>query len=112
MPSTYFVYIMASRSQVLYIGVTNALGRRVAEHKSKRLGGFTARYQVDSLVYCELFANVADAIRREKQLKGWRRSRKAALIESVNPEWKDLSVDLAALHGIAWVAPDGMRPAG
>ena len=88
---TYCVYIMASESGVLYIGVTNDLERRVIEHKKKRVPGFSARYNVQKLVYFESFGNVRDAIAREKQLKGWLRKRKVALIESVNPHWNDLS---------------------
>jgi putative endonuclease len=94
---SYFVYIMASRSQVLYVGMTNNLARRVQEHKTKQPEGFTSRYQVDSLVYCECFQSVRDAILREKQLKGWRRARKVALVEAANPEWQDRSADLASL---------------
>jgi putative endonuclease len=93
----YFTYIMASRSGTLYTGITNDLTRRVAEHKAAAQPGFTARYCVDRLVYCESFPSVTDAIAREKQLKGWKRARKVALIESANPEWADLSADLASL---------------
>jgi putative endonuclease len=88
---TYSVYIMASASGVLYIGVTNDLERRVFEHKNKRVPGFSARYNIQKLVYFETFGDVRAAIAREKQLKGWLRSRKVALIESTNPQWKDLS---------------------
>ena len=88
---TYCVYIMASESGVLYIGVTNDLERRVIEHKKKKVPGFSTRYNVQKLVYFELFSNVNAAIVREKQLKGWLRKRKVALIESVNPHWNDLS---------------------
>ena len=90
----YHVYIMSSRSRALYIGVTNHLARRVQEHKEGRSGGFTSRYKVDRLVYCEEFGEIRDAILREKQLKGWLRARKVELIETANPEWRDLSVDL------------------
>jgi putative endonuclease len=88
---TYCVYMMASESGVLYIGVTNDLERRVIEHKKKMVPGFSARYNVQKLVYFESFGNVQDAIAREKQLKGWLRKRKVALIESSNPHWNDLS---------------------
>jgi len=94
---TYFVYLMASRSKVLYVGMTNDLARRVGEHKSRQQDGFTARYRTDRLVYCESYADVRDAIAREKQLKGWIRARKIALIESLNPEWRDLSDYLGSL---------------
>jgi putative endonuclease len=89
---TYSVYIMASASGVLYIGVTNNLDRRVFQHKNKMVPGFSARYNVQTLVYFELFGNVRAAIAREKELKGWLRRRKVALIESVNPRWNDLSL--------------------
>ena len=88
----YYVYIVASRSRNLYTGVTNDLERRVFEHKNKLLPGFTARYNVDRLVYFETTEDVNTAISREKQIKGWLRSKKVALIEAVNPTWNDLSV--------------------
>jgi putative endonuclease len=91
---TYHVYIMASASRVLYIGVTGDLLRRVREHKEKKVSGFTARYSVSELVYFEAFGDVRVAIAREKQLKGWLRSRKIALIKSFNPHWQDLSAEL------------------
>jgi putative endonuclease len=89
----YYVYILASRSRVLYIGLTNDLERRVFEHQRKLVTGFTSKYNVSRLVYFELFEQVRDAIAREKQLKGWRRERKIALIESANQQWRDLSED-------------------
>jgi putative endonuclease len=88
----YLVYVLASRSRVLYVGVTNDLERRVFEHKQKLVPGFTAEYDVDRLVFFESTADIVAAIRREKQIKGWRRNRKVALIESVNPDWEDLSL--------------------
>ena len=88
----YFVYLLASRSRVLYVGVTNDLERRVFEHKNKLVPGFTAEYDVDRLVYFESTPNVLAAIAREKEMKGWRRSRKVDLIESINPGWEDLSL--------------------
>ena len=91
MTRTYYSYIMASRSRVLYIGVTNDLRRRVTEHKKAVTPGFTAKYRVNRLVYFEEFAWILDAIAREKELKGWKRSRKISLIESRNPTWEDLS---------------------
>ncbi len=91
----FFVYILASRSRVLYVGVTNDLERRLFEHRHKILPGFTAAYDVDRLAYFESTPNVLAAIAREKQIKGWRRSRKVALIESVNPHWEDLSLTSA-----------------
>jgi putative endonuclease len=88
---SYFTYIMASRSHTLYIGVTGDLQKRVFQHKWKEHEGFTARYQCDRLVWFERYQDARNAIGREKVLKGWRRSRKIALIESVNPAWVDLS---------------------
>lgn len=87
----YFVYILASLSGTLYIGVSGNLHRRVWQHKQHEVEGFTKEYEVDRLVYWEDFGNVHNAIHREKQLKGWRREKKIALIESENPQWKDLS---------------------
>jgi putative endonuclease len=89
----YYVYIMASLSGTLYSGVTNSVGRRSHEHKCGEGSSFTARYEVNRLVYYEVFHYVNNAIAREKQIKGWRRSRKVALIESQNPGWRDLSKD-------------------
>ncbi|MEM6326527.1 MAG: GIY-YIG nuclease family protein [Bacteroidota bacterium] len=90
---SYWTYILASRSRVLYIGVTNSLERRVAEHKAGEGGQFTKRYQVHRLVHAEEFSEIRDAIQREKQLKGWRRERKVALIKRHNPDWRDLAQD-------------------
>jgi putative endonuclease len=87
----YFVYIMTNKSKTLYTGVTNNLVRRVYEHKNKLIEGFTKKYNINKLVYFELFDNPDDAIKREKQIKGWLRKKKIDLIESMNPEWKDLS---------------------
>ena len=89
----YYVYIMTNRSGTLYIGVTNDLMRRVHEHKNKLIPGFTAKYNVTKLVYFETTTDVRTAIAREKQIKGWLRAKKIALIESVNPNWDDLSAD-------------------
>ena len=88
----YYVYIMASRGRTLYVGVTNDLERRVYEHKQGLASGFTGRYKVTKLVYHEATSDVRSAIAREKQLKAWRRKKKVALVESINPEWKDLSL--------------------
>ncbi len=90
---TFCVYIMSNRTRTLYIGVTSDLRRRVYEHKSRRTPGFTSRYAMDRLVYVEPANDALSAIEREKQLKRWRRSKKVALIESVNPEWRDLTID-------------------
>jgi len=87
----YFVYIMSSQRRVLYVGVTSNLVRRVFQHKTGAVEGFSSRYKVTQLVYYESFDDVRNAIRREKEIKGWIRQKKIALIESVNPKWKDLS---------------------
>src|SRR5690242_17095021 len=87
----YDVYIMASASRVLYIGVTNNLMRRVFEHKNKLIDGFTQRYNVNRLVYFEECGDILNAIEYEKKLKGWTRAKKIALIESSNRDWKDVS---------------------
>ena len=88
----YYVYILANwNNKVLYIGVTNNLQRRIYEHKNKLIKGFTAKYNVDKLVYFEEYNEPKYAIAREKQLKGWKREKKNFLIEKVNFEWKDLS---------------------
>ena len=86
----YYIYILTNKSKTLYTGITNNLNRRVYEHKNKLIEGFTKKYNIDKLIYFELFNNPKDAIRREKQIKGWIRKKKIELIESMNPEWKDL----------------------
>ncbi len=90
---SYFTYIMASRSHTLYIGVTSDLHKRVFQHKWKEHEGFTAKYNCDRLVWFEGYQEIASAITREKELKGWRRAKKIALIEAMNPVWADLSRD-------------------
>lgn len=87
------IYILANRSGTIYIGVTSDLHRRVYEHKEGLVQGFTSRYNVTRLVYVEAFPTMLDAIAREKQLKGWRREKKVALIEAMNPHWRDISED-------------------
>ena len=89
--SQFYVYIMASRKGTLYTGVTNDLTRRVLEHRHKLLRGFTSKYNISKLVYHEATSKVRSAIEREKQIKGWLRSKKVALIESQNPYWVDLA---------------------
>ena len=89
----YYVYIAASLSRVLYIGVTNDLERRAAQHRDKLILGFTAKYNIKHLVYFEQFDYIDQALAREKQLKGWTRAKKIRLIEQLNPDWDDLSVD-------------------
>ena len=87
-----WVYIMASRNRVLYIGVTRNLRRRWEMHRKGEGSAFARKYQLNRLVFVERSTLLVDAIRREKQIKGWRRSKKVALIESVNPGWQDLAL--------------------
>ena len=89
--AAYYVYILASKAGVLYTGITNNLSRRVLEHKTKLSKGFTQKYQVDCLLYVETFSTPSAAIKREKQIKSYRREKKVALIDSMNPDWTDLS---------------------
>jgi putative endonuclease len=95
----YYVYIMASASRVLYTGVTSNLERRVLQHRRKLLGEFTARYNINRLVYYEVSSEIVAAIAREKQIKGWSRKKKIAVIESVNRDWKDLSAGWYGARG-------------
>lgn len=92
-PRTYYVYIMSNHSRTLYTGITNNLMRRVIEHKQKRIPGFTQKYNITQLVFFEETEDVNAAIAREKQIKGWLRAKKIALIESINPGWEDLSLE-------------------
>ena len=87
----FYVYIMASRSRNLYTGLTSGLRHRVWQHKTRALGGFTARHNIDRLVYFERFKYVNNAIDRERQIHRWSRKKKLALIEEMNPTWLDLS---------------------
>lgn len=87
----YYTYIVASRTRVLYIGVTGKIERRVIEHKTGAVSGFTSQYRCNRLVWFERYDSPTAAIAREKQLKGWVRAKKLALIESHNPTWLDLS---------------------
>ncbi len=90
----YFVYPLANaRRTVLYTGVTNSLEKRIWQHKTKAIPGFTKRYNCDQLVYFEIFQDVKQAVGREKQIKGWSREKKDALIATTNPEWEDLAAD-------------------
>jgi len=95
---TFFVYIITNRSKTLYTGVTNSLIRRVREHKLGNGCTFAAQYKLDRLVYFERFDDIRNAIEREKQIKGWLRMKKIALVVSVNPEWKDLSAEWYERH--------------
>ncbi len=89
--SQYHVYILANASRMLYVGVTRDLLQRIYQHRETRVPGYTARYNLTRLVYYESTPNVTAAIAREKQLKGWLRAKKVALIEAQNPGWEDLA---------------------
>ncbi len=89
----YAVYILASRSHQLYVGVTNDIERRVRQHKEHRPQAYTAKYNIDRLVWYRIFGYIDAAIAYEKEIKGWRREKKIRLIESINPTWADLSAE-------------------
>lgn len=89
----YHVYILASKSRTIYVGMTGFLMSRVLKHKAREGGGFTSRYRVNRLVYYEVFQHVETAIHRETEIKKWRREKKVALIEKKNPTWEDLAAD-------------------
>lgn len=93
MQNRYFVYIMSNSSKMLYTGVTNDVEVRAFQHKSKRVPGFTQKYNLHKLVYFESFGDIREAICREKQIKGWVRIKKVVLNESVNPQWVYLTED-------------------
>jgi putative endonuclease len=90
----FYVYIMASDSGTLYIGLTNNIRRRLHEHKNDLIQGFSLKYKCHKLVYYENFSYVYNALEREKQLKRWNRNKKEMLIKSLNPTWRDLAYDL------------------
>lgn len=89
----FFVYILANSTKMTYIGITNNIERRVFEHKKGLIEGYTKKYNISKLVYLETGSDINMAIKREKQLKGWIRAKKVNLIESVNPNWDDLSLE-------------------
>ena len=92
----YYVYILTNKMYTtLYVGITNNLIRRMYEHKNKIFQGFTSKYNLDKLVYFEQTSSPNSAIEREKTLKKWARNKKLFLINQMNPEWKDLSLDLS-----------------
>ncbi len=94
MAKTFYVYILTGKSGVLYTGVTSDLVRRIWQHKQKLIPGFTQRYNLTRLIWFESGSSARGAIAREKEIKGWRRSKKVALIRLINPEWRDLAPDL------------------
>ena len=89
----FYVYIMASESGTLYVGITNNLERRIYQHKNNLTPGFTEKYFCHKLIYFEHFTDIYEAINREKQIKRWRREKKQNLIKTINPTWKDLSLE-------------------
>ena len=92
MPNDFYVYVLASASRKLYVGVTGNLAKRVSQHRTPfKPTGYTTMHEIKRLVYCEITSNVRAAISREKQIKGWTRRRKLALIDAFNPEWNDLA---------------------
>jgi putative endonuclease len=92
---TFYVYILASESAVLYVGVTRDIVLRAVQHRARKESGFTAKYNITRLVYYEIFGDPRAAIAREKQIKGWLRKKKISLIERMNPSWRDLSEDFS-----------------
>jgi putative endonuclease len=87
----FWVYILTSRTGTLYVGITGYFERRIMQHKMDTIEGFTKKYKIHRLVYYEAFDHAGNAISREKRLKGWRRAKKTALIEKLNPRWQDLA---------------------
>ena len=109
----YYVYILSNKNNnVIYIGVTNNLVKRVYEHKNKFVKGFTSRYNVNKLVYYEIIDDIVVAIEREKVLKGWLRERKIALINTLNPKWNDLYVDICKWEILRYTQDDKGRTLG
>ena len=88
---TFYVYIMASKTGVLYVGMTSNIKNRVHQHKKHLIAGFTDKYDIDRLMYLETFSHVSSAIKREKQIKSWRREKKVNLIDTKNQVWTDLA---------------------
>jgi len=88
----YYVYILTNKSNTLYIGITNDLIRRLYEHKNKLIAGFTKKYNIDRLIYYEVFDSPETAIQREKEIKGWTRKKKLELIKKVNPNFEELEI--------------------
>jgi putative endonuclease len=97
MEKNYHVYVLASRSRVLYTGITSDLMSRVGQHREGKVSSFTAKYRIHRLVYFETFHNVRSAIAREKQIKSWAREKRAEVIQATNPTWVDLAAE--------WFAP-------
>jgi putative endonuclease len=104
----YYVYIVASRTHVLYTGVTSEIEQRMWQQKNGAYDGFTKKFKCNRLVYFERFGSIHRAIAREKELKGWRRERKLALIEAANPTWQDLSAEWGKpIASVSWAEDMG-----
>jgi putative endonuclease len=95
---SYYVYILANNGKMIYTGITSNLEKRIYEHKNHLINGYTKKYDINKLVYFEETNDVHAAIGREKQIKGWVRQKKIALIESVNPQWRDLAETILKLE--------------
>ena len=89
--NNYYIYILTNKSNTLYVGVTNNIQKRLYEHKNKLINGFTKKYNLNKLIYFETYQNINDAMKREKQIKGWTRKKKIDLIKTKNPNFNDLS---------------------
>ena len=107
-----YTYIVASRTRVLYTGITDDLRRRMMEHRLGEGGGFTAKYCCHRLVWFEIHADKARAVAREKELKGWTRAKKTELIEAGNRTWSDLSLELFDWETRAKAGPSSLRSSG
>ena len=92
MTNNYYVYILTNKSNTLYIGITNDLIRRLYEHKNKLIAGFTKKYNIDRLIYYEVFDSPETAIQREKEIKSWTRKKKLELIKKINPNFEELEI--------------------
>jgi len=108
-PHQYYVYIMLNTRHTIYTGLTNDLYRRVWQHRNKITPGFTSKYDCTALVYYEVMENVRAAIAREKQIKAWTRAKMTALIRSLNPEWRDLSLGWKVPEADARVPDPSLR---
>jgi putative endonuclease len=103
----YYVYIVASKSRAIYVGMTGFLMARVLQHKRGEGGKHTTKYRINRLVYYETFQHVATAIRRETEIKKWRREKKVAMIEKKNPAWEDLAQDWGKIVPMSFKQPVG-----
>src|SRR5579863_3753435 len=105
----FWVYILASKSRHIYTGVTNDIERRVREHKEGNTEGFTQKYKINRLVYCERFRYIGNAVAREKEIKGWDRQKRVELIEQSNPTWENLSLEWGKPIELLQPSPGGQE---